>query len=423
MTVGENLGPDPFISPPYTNCPNCGRSESFGVLMVNHRNYLRRCHQCRHTEQFALPSLDKRLIYLDQLALSNLAKARDEEAPMTDEQRFWEDALQRLTHVVRLQLVACPLSIFHEEEGLVWRGYEILRAIGRSLSAELQFLDYTAVRNGQLYEHAQLWAQGRGDETSGVDADRVLEGDRHGWQPRLLIDARLPVTDDVIAELNSAREAEDVGLADVWSGWRGEDVSFETRFREEALSYGPVVLRLVAARAAAMLDPPTVAAFQLINDEAAVTLLTVRHALEDGGLAQDDSLDQAMKYLTSDSLLNVPFNRLSSLLYAALARRARSGQKGVTRGMTNDVRMISTLLPYCDAMFVDNECRTLLGENPIPGRLGYATRLFSHSNKNEFLDYLDEIEASASPEHIALVDAVYGAGYERGQFARSSARS
>lgn len=408
--VGENPRPDPFIAPPYIDCTNCGTGESFGVLMVNSRNYLRRCHLCRHTEQFALPSLDKRLIYLDQLALSNLARARDEEAPTTDEQKFWKDALERLTRLVRLQLVACPLSIFHEEEGLVWRGYEILRAVGRSLSAELQFHDYTAIRNGQLYEHAQLWAQGKGDEAPELDVDRVLEGDRHGWQPRLLIDARLPITDDVIAELNSAREAEDEGLADVWSHWREEDVSFDARFREEALSYGPVVLRLVAARAAAMLDRQTVAAFQLINDEAAVTLLTVRHALEDGGLAHDDSLDPAVKYFVSESLLNVPFNRLSSLLYAALARRARAGQKGVTRGMTNDVRMISTLLPHCDLMFVDNECRTLLGENPIPARLGYATtRLFSHSNKNEFLEYLHEIEASASPEHLALVDAVYGA--------------
>ena len=31
----------------------------------------------------------------------------------------------------KLQLVSCPLSTFHEEEGLVWSGYETLRVVGR----------------------------------------------------------------------------------------------------------------------------------------------------------------------------------------------------------------------------------------------------------------------------------------------------
>ena len=77
--------------------------------------------------------------------------------------------------------------------------------------------------------------------------------------------------------------------------------------------------------------------------------------------------------------------------------------------MTNDVRVISTLLPYVDAMFVDRECHVLLSENPIPERLDYDTRLFSHRNKEEFIAYLDEIEALATAEHIALIQEVYGA--------------
>lgn len=400
--------PDPFVSPPYTDCPDCNAREAFGVLMVNRRNYVRCCHQCRSTESIPLPAVDRRLIYLDQMALSNLAKAQGGAASKTDEEPFWKAVLDQLFRLVRLQLVSCPRSTFHEEEGLVWSGYETLRAISRLLSAELEFHDYTVIRNGQLYEDAQLWEQGRGKEKPALDVDRVVNGDLHGWQPRLLIDARLPVPDDLAEELNRMRIAEDEGLAGVWAQWAAEDVPFDDRFREEARSYGPIVLKLVAARAAAMATMPSVATYQLINDSAAVTLLTVQRALQAAGVPHDRLTERVAEYLRSDSLLNVPFNRISSLLYAALARRAGAGQKGVSRGMTNDIRMISTLLPYCDAMFVDRECHVLLTEKPISERLGYDTLLFSHRNKEEFVTHLEEIETSTTREHLALVEEVYG---------------
>lgn len=76
--------------------------------------------------------------------------------------------------------------------------------------------------------------------------------------------------------------------------------------------------------------------------------------------------------------------------------------------MTNDIRMISTLLPHCDAVFVDGECHVLLTEKPVSERLGYDTQLFSHRNKEAFVTYLEEIETSAPPVHLALVEEVYG---------------
>lgn len=224
------------------------------------------------------------MIYLDQMALSNLAKAQGGASSKTDEEHFWKTVLDQLSRLVRLQLVSCPRSTFHEEEGLVWSGYETLRAIGRLLSAELEFHDYTVIRNGQLHEHAQLWEQGRGDEEPALGVDRVIEGDHHGWQPRLLIDVRLPVPDVLVDELNRARAAEDEGLAGVWARWAAEDVSFDNRFQEEALSYGPVVLRLVAAGATMMAAMPSVATYHLINDSAAVTFLAIQRALQAAGV-------------------------------------------------------------------------------------------------------------------------------------------
>ena len=63
---------------------------------------------------------------------------------------------------------------------------------------------------------------------------------------------------------------------------------------------------------------------------------------------------------------------------------------------------------HCDAMFIDNECRNILSEKPLCDDIKYGTKVFSLSNKKEFLKYLNEIRQSASEEHIKAVEEVYG---------------
>ena len=100
------------------------------------------------------------------------------------------------------------------------------------------------------------------------------------------------------------------------------------------------------------------------------------------------------------------------MLYAAIARKAASGRKRLpNQGMANDIKTVSVLLPYCDAIFIDNECDAYLREQPLCDALDYGTKVFSQNTKDEFLGYLDEIELKASPEHLDKVDEVYGEGW------------
>src|SRR5881409_525479 len=78
--VGDDAGvnqfvfdPRVFIRPPYIQCPSCGVDEQFGVLMIG-AGYTRRCRQCWHTESFDLPEIRKTVIYLDQMAISEMMK-------------------------------------------------------------------------------------------------------------------------------------------------------------------------------------------------------------------------------------------------------------------------------------------------------------------------------------------------------------
>ena len=74
----------------------------------------------------------------------------------------------------------------------------------------------------------------------------------------------------------------------------------------------------------------------------------------------------------------------------------------------NDVRAISTYAPFVDAMFLDNECASLLGEAPLRDDLNYRARIFSLNMQDEFVAYLAEIEAETPGEVREYAARIYG---------------
>ena len=140
-----------------------------------------------------------------------------------------------------------------------------------------------------------------------------------------------------------------------------------------------------------------------------ITIHSIHAAMEDAGICKDDLWPTTLEYLSSPCLQKIPSLRISSLLYAAMARKAASGQRRPPgSGTMTDVQLISTVLPYCDAIFVDNEFARYLAEKDVRDRLGYDTKVFSSRSGKEFLSYLDEIENETPLSHIEKVNELYG---------------
>jgi hypothetical protein len=76
--------------------------------------------------------------------------------------------------------------------------------------------------------------------------------------------------------------------------------------------------------------------------------------------------------------------------------------------MTSDVTAIATYAPYVDAMFVDNECASLLSEQPLRGDLKFKAELFSLNSASAFLQYLAKIEAATPAAVRAFAEHIYG---------------
>ena len=60
-------------------------------------------------------------------------------------------------------------------------------------------------------------------------------------------------------------------------------------------------------------------------------------------------------------------------------------------------------LPYCDAMFMDNGCRSLLLDVPTALRPPETAKVFSLNVKAQSLDYLRSIRDGISAEHVRAI--------------------
>ena len=414
--------PRDFISRPYWDCPFCGAQRTFGVSMVLHDHYVRRCRTCLCDTTHSLPPVHKKVIYLDQFVISNMMKALNPQTKAHKKRSadpYWAHLFAKLHSLCKLQLIVCPDSSLHEQESaLAPQFYRALKRMYELLSHAVGFDSPTEIKQLQIGDGALNWVRGEDGKAPNLDPEGVVDGKVHGWQQRLILSADIPIERQWVDELRTEREQAARWLKERFCSWAKEGTTFEQQFDIELRAFPRTLLKLHfgrQAKLAAILEGKHEPALSdLYPDLSSSLILSVHSAFTRAGVRDSELWPKTLEYLLSDSLRNVPFIRISAMLYAALARRAASGRKRPPdRGMMSDIRIISVLLPYCDAMFIDNECRGLLCEEPLSGALDYGTTLFSTNNKERFLNYLDDIKSRASPEHLDKVKEVYGEDWEK----------
>jgi hypothetical protein len=104
----------------------------------------------------------------------------------------------------------------------------------------------------------------------------------------------------------------------------------------------------------------------------------------------------------------VPSMRMSSLLFTAMARKAPIGgqMRPPNRGTISDVKTVAAVLPYCDAIWVDNEVAGLLGEEPLRTQIDDGTRVFSWNTRPQVSLAVDVSNELHVPIHPALAPLI-----------------
>lgn len=398
--------------PPLATCAACKkRSRALVQLKAGLASY--KCVSCGDITLDEMPALDKRIIYLDQLAISQIFKIKTGTYPSeAPHHAFWTEVTNLLQQGVLLQQVLCPASDIHRDESMVFtRGDEL------TLTHEMLGGD-TSFRSSSEIEGDQVWAYLRGfvsekEPILDLSVDSILDGHRNEWLSRLHISAAMDWT-GIAKDVRDRREMSADNMAPLYERWRADPkTSFKSVLKTELESFG-------SSRVTAYLHFAEMARRGLENGDtnafmngalsgAIQEFRGLREYFTRSGMSVDDAERQVVAFWQWNGNWTVPHHRIQAYLFAAMARKIAAGQKkNPSRGATNDIRAIATYAPYVDAMFVDSEFATLLQETPLQNDLSYRAEIFSIRSRDAFLNYLHDLIRNATAECEMIAVALYG---------------
>ncbi len=424
-STGRNGGPPrlsrkDFIGKPYRRCSNCGH-DAFGTVLIGGGrgdSYSKECFYCGHREARKLPPITKKVIYLDQHAISNMMKALNPEskshATITKDQPFWLEIYKKLDVLLRLNLIICPDSYYHRYESLAMGAdFELMQEIYEHLSRGKTFHGEYNIQRIQIREHFKSYLDGKSEVVPSTKAEDVVHGDLHEWTGGIRISVRSGPREGEIQSLLKEKKEKYEKFLPIFEDWRTQTAKkFEDWVHEEAAGFGLGIFGALRNWIKRRQTLPERFQETGVLDLEDVLPPSTNSILEDmlrelivRGITGEDAIKKMKEYFDSDVILKVPSVRLTAGLFAALARDAALGRKDPpSAGVFYDVSAIASLLPYCDAMFVDSENAALLTTNPLKKLVDLPTKIFSIRTVEEFLSYLDSIKEAADPAHIKLVE-------------------
>ena len=414
-----------FIMPPYKTCPKCGH-DTFGVLTIEGDRYSRRCRDCLHmVDRFPLPNLRKKIIYLDQYVVSNLMKLENPAHQRNDKLKtdtFWQELRSLLMELRRLQLIVCPDSASHVSESRISPFNAELKKMYEHLSGGVTFSSFEEIKSRQIGELARAWSASREPHFEFKPRD-VLSEDPNQWSKRYYItfqDNPFVIPDEIRASRAFMHATIARLFRDAWS--KGKRTFLEW-YDAERKGYQSNLARAAAKALCERqnmmrsfrpgVEPSLVELGTMLLSPAEALLTNVQDIMRftcDGEpRTPDESAALQKSFSEANRIAEAPFVKLQSMMYAAIAMRAAAGQKEPpNEGMTTDVETVAYLLPYCDAMFMDNDCRALLLNIPLALRPPEVAKVYSLNNRIEFMEYLRTTRDRLTPEHAQALMDVYG---------------
>ncbi len=421
-----------LISGPYKNCPSCKRPKAFGVFspISGSNSYTRECTECHHEEHIKLPKLKKKkVVYLDQFVISNLIKLLDTSHPSHERVKngpfgqFWKDLFIALEKASKSQALVCPDSFYHKDESSTGGiDFYLARRLYEHFSHGKTLYPSSVVERFQIQHHFEDWLNERKSTFTFNPQEIAFGQDLNEWEIGLRVSVGGPPRPDELENLKKVNASTEQQLNEIWKRWQEETVDFEARAKEEVLGLGKGTMQVmqdfVKRRVVAMQRMATDPSYKLDIDDiipppASELMEALMRVARVNGLSDEDLPEVIGRYLRdAEALLEVPYLKISSVMFAGLARTASLGEKKVPKS-TVDVQFISSYLPYCDAMFVDKQSARLLRELPknTPKYLRlseFDTKIFSLSEKEDFIKYLEDIVKELPDEQMEALQDVEG---------------
>lgn len=402
-----------FERAPFKPCQKCSADNAVGTLWVGGNSLTRRCKNCGHKTHFDLPNLTKKVIYLDQNAISNLfIVSSTNNTRLGNMYSFWKKVYDLSKRIFILQQAVFPLSDIHRNETLVFIDSQGLNLAHEMLGGDVSFVDSEAVIMAQTIDFLDRFLAGESSPLPKFDIEDAINGTKDAWISDLHITASMDFS--VLAEeVRSERDAIGPAYDGLVKHWQERRPSFREALRVELEGYGienTKAMQLVASELANAIERGDLDAAMKATEKRIYKQFTVLRAhVERAGISKNESALKVFEFWRWEGNHQLPSNKISSYLFAALARRVSSGQRKIPgNGIFNDFRAISTYGPYVDAIFLDNECANLLNEEPLRTDIGLSSKAFSTRTGERYINYLEDIEAKTPEAVRAWANEIYG---------------
>ncbi|WP_037311503.1 hypothetical protein [Ruegeria halocynthiae] len=360
--------------------------------------------------QIPLPELDKKAIYLDQFMFSMIYNVKNEGNLPKGHEAFAKEVYALLRRCVLLQQVFLPHSDIHHDETTVFHSPIDLRGLYEFFGGDVSLMDSRDVELLQDIQFAKAFFDDKEPDVS-LGLDEIADSRRNEWLPDMHVGVRADYS-QFADHIRSVRGEVHDALKHLADTWIEKKATFEGVLESESSAIGPTKEQAFAKWFEEVSNPDPsdpMALFESSGRPIFREYQELCHLLEDRGVEEDQHLVAIMKFWNWERQREIPHQKISSYLFAAVARRVVMGEKKIVdRGLVNDVRTISTYAPYLDALFVDKRCAALLKEDPLRTELEYKARIFSLNDPDEFLGYLREIEGGTPDETREYAAMIYG---------------
>lgn len=402
-----------FEREPFRSCPACGCDAALEGLSAGGRALTRRCKRCRRVVRETLPALNKAVIYLDQFAISNVYKVSTGKLRESANSRaFWIALHEAVQRAYLLQQAVFPASNIHTDETMVAATMaDELSLAHEMLSGDTEFHSVDEIVMTQVWAFAEAYADGRSAPELDFDVDAILHGERNSWLPELHITANMSFAQFAPA-VRTGRDTAARDLQALAAHWAREKPSFASVLKRELNSMASANRGAVLSSTRRMQRAiETQDMLEMVEASHSTIMRQFQHLksfFEKRGTPPDQSTAEVVRFWDWAENRHQPAHRISSYLFAGLARRTANGQKAPDRGTLNDIRAISTYGPYVDAMFIDRMFDALLGERPLSTDLTMKAHVFSIRTGESFLAYLDGLASRAGADVRRHAEEVYG---------------
>lgn len=402
-----------FERPPFKDCGSCGQQQATGILWVSPTSFKRRCKYCKAAASYPLPDLDKKVLYLDQFAISEIFKTKNaKRPPEAHHTEFWAEATRLLDRALMRQQLICPASNIHRDETIVYHDGEALGLAHEMLGGDTSFEDTTTIEHRQIFRYLDAYLNDHNAPQLQFEVDDILHGRRNAWLQDIHITAQM----DWTAFVEDTKRARDKAAGDftpLYDRWANERPSFAKVLNAELAALAPAYLgaydHFMSMAAAAMKSGDTKDFIDGALSPVVSLIHEINRAFTKRGVPEENALKETAKFFAWPQLQTLPTNWHSAHLFAAIADRLAKGQKRYPgRGMMNDIKAISVYGPYVDAMFLDNECVSFLEDKAVAKGIRLKARIFCLKRKDEFLHYLQELGDLAPDDVVDASRELYG---------------